>query len=140
MKLTSYKIDRSARQWYLLDAADVVLGRLSSQAATILMGKHKPGYTPIFDSGDYVVIVNAAKAKVTGFKLQQKEYHHHTGYVGNMKSATLQDLMNKTPDKVIFESIRKMLPKSLLGKKMIKKLRVYKSDKHPHQNVKFINL
>jgi len=139
MKLTSYKIDRSARQWYLLDAADVVLGRLSSQAATILMGKHKPGYTPIFDSGDYVVIVNAAKAKVTGFKLQQKEYHH-TGYVGNMKSATLQDLMNKTPDKVIFESIRKMLPKSLLGKKMIKKLRVYKSDKHPHQNVKFINL
>jgi large subunit ribosomal protein L13 len=140
MKLTSYKIDRAARKWYLFDATDLVLGRLSSQAATILMGKHKPNYTPIFDSGDYVVIINAAKAKLTGFKLQQKEYHHHTGYIGNMRTKSLQELMEKTPDKVFTESIRKMLPKSLLGKKMMKKLRVYKTDRHPHQNVEFVNL
>lgn len=140
MKITNYKIDRKARVWYLFDAKDQVLGRLSTKIATILMGKNKPTYTPLFDSGDYVVIVNAKEIKLTGVKKEQKVYHHPTGYIGNLKTTSFKDLLTKKPEKIIYESVRKMLPKTLLGKKMIKKLRVYARADHPHQGKEFINL
>lgn len=139
MKITNYKIDRQARVWHIFDAKDQVLGRLSTKIATILMGKHKANYTPLFDSGDNVVVINAQEVKLTSVKAEQKKYHHPTGYLGNLKTTTYKQLMSKKPEKIIYESVRKMLPKTLLGKKMIKKLRVYPTAEHPHQGTEFVN-
>lgn len=139
MKLTNYKIDRSARVWYHFDAKDKILGRLSSEIATILMGKNKPNYTPLFDSGDYVVVTNAREIKMTGVKAEQKQYYRHTGYIGNMKTTSYKQVLAKKPEFIIYESIRLMLPKTLLGKKMLKKLRVYPGAEHPHQGTEFVN-
>ena len=138
MKLTDYKIDRNDKKWHLIDAKDMVFGRMCSEIATILMGKNKPNYTPLFDSGDYVVVINSKLTKFTGFKLEQKEYHFHSGYPGNLKTKTLKEMMEKDPEKVIRNAIRLMLPKTVLGRKMLKKLRVYSSDKHPHDSIEFV--
>jgi len=121
------------RRWHLLDARDVVLGRLASQAATLLMGKHKPNYTPFLDLGDHVIVINAAKVKVTGKKEDQKVYRHHTGYPGGLKEIGFRKMRATHPVRIVYDAIAGMLPKTKLGKRMLRKLRVYPGEKHPHQ-------
>ena len=118
------------RKWYVVDATDMTLGRLSSEVAKVLRGKNKPIFTPHMDTGDYVVVVNAEKVKVTGKKLDQKIYYHHSDYVGGMKETTLREMMAKKPEKVVKLAVKGMLPKGLLGKDMIKKLHVYAGPEH----------
>ena len=121
------------RKWYVVDATDMTLGRLASEVAKVLRGKNKPIYTPHIDCGDYVVIVNADKVKVTGKKLDQKIYYSHSDYVGGMKETTLREMMNKKPEKVIELAVKGMLPKGPLGRQMIKKLHVYAGAEHGHE-------
>ena len=121
------------RKWYVVDAAGCTLGRLSSQVASVLRGKHKPTYTPHIDTGDYVIVINAEKIKVTGKKLDQKIYYSHSDYVGGMKETTLREMMNKKPEKVIELAVKGMLPKGPLGRQMIKKLHVYAGAEHGHE-------
>lgn len=121
------------RDWYVIDAEGQTLGRLASRIAPILKGKHKPIYTPHLDCGDFVVVVNARKVRVTGRKLDQKFYHHHSGYPGGLTSINLRDQLGRYPERVIQSAIRGMLPKNKLGRRMIKKLKVYAGDSHPHQ-------
>ena len=118
------------RKWYVVDAAGYTLGRLASEVAKVLRGKNKPIYTPHMDCGDYVIIVNADKVKVTGKKLDQKIYYHHSEYVGGMKETTLREMMAKKPEKVIKLAVKGMLPKGPLGKSMLKKLHVYVGPDH----------
>ncbi len=118
--------------WHLIDAADETLGRLATRAATLLRGKHNPRYAPHQDTGDYVVIVNAEKLKVTGRKAEDKVYYRHSGYPGGLKEETLGQLLRRRPERVIELAIRGMLPKTALGRAMYKKLRVYKGPNHPH--------
>ncbi len=125
--------DEVARQWVLVDAADMVLGRLAVQIASILRGKTKPEFTPHTDVGDFVVIINADKIKVTGNKLEQKTYYHHSGYMGGIKSATMRELLKKKPEDVIKHAVKGMLPKNSLGRAMFKKLKVYTGENHPHE-------
>lgn len=113
------------RKWYIIDAKDVVLGRMASEIAKILRGKNKPEYTPHIDAGDYVIVINAKDVKTTGKKLEQKVYYHHSDYVGGMKETKLADMMAKKPEKVVELAVKGMLPKGPLGRKMIKKLHVY---------------
>ena len=120
------------RKWYVVDAADQTLGRLASQVASVLRGKNKPTYTPSMDTGDYVIVVNADKVKVTGKKLDQKVYYRHSEYVGGMKETTLKELMAKKPEDVINFAVKGMLPKGPLGRQMIKKLHVYAGPEHNH--------
>ena len=120
------------RKWYVVDAADQTLGRLASQIASVLRGKNKPTYTPSMDTGDYVIVVNADKVKVTGKKLDQKVYYRHSDYVGGMKETTLKELMAKKPEDVINFAVKGMLPKGPLGRQMIKKLHVYAGPEHNH--------
>ena len=120
------------RKWYVVDAADQTLGRLASQVASVLRGKNKPTYTPSMDTGDYVIVVNADKVKVTGKKLDQKVYYRHSDYVGGMKEMTLKELMAKKPEDVINFAVKGMLPKGPLGRQMIKKLHVYAGPEHNH--------
>ncbi|MCR4657175.1 MAG: 50S ribosomal protein L13 [Lachnospiraceae bacterium] len=120
------------RKWYVIDAEGCTLGRLSSEVAKILRGKNKPIFTPHADTGDYVIILNANKFKVTGKKLDQKIYYHHTGYVGHLKSMTLREKLNRKPCEALQKSIRGMLPKGPLGNRMYKKLFVYEGAEHPH--------
>ena len=120
------------RKWYVVDATGHTLGRLSSEVAKILRGKNKPTFTPHFDAGDYVIIVNADKIKVTGKKLDQKVYRHHSEYVGGMKEATLREKLDKKPEEVLIHSIKGMLPKGPLGREMISKLHVYAGPEHEH--------
>ena len=120
------------RKWYVVDAADQTLGRLASQVASGLRGKNKPTYTPSMDTGDYVIVVNADKVKVTGKKLDQKVYYRHSDYVGGMKETTLKELMAKKPEDVINFAVKGMLPKGPLGRQMIKKLHVYAGPEHNH--------
>lgn len=127
------KAETVERKWYVVDATDMTLGRLSSEIAKILRGKHKPIYTPHVDTGDFVIVINAKDIKVTGNKLEQKLYRHHTGYPGGLKEIKLKDLLEKKPEKVIYEAVRGMLPKNRLGRKMIKKLRVYSGSEHNHE-------
>ena len=121
------------RKWYLIDATGHTLGRLSTEVATILRGKHKPIYTPHVDTGDHVIIINAEKINVTGKKLDQKTYTRHSGYVGNLKTTTLRNVLNKKPESVLMLSIKGMLPKNTLGRQILKKLRVYKGAEHGHE-------
>jgi large subunit ribosomal protein L13 len=121
------------REWYVVDAEGQTLGRLAARIAPILKGKHKPIYTPHLDCGDFVIIVNADKVRVTGRKLDQKFYHHHSGYPGGLKSINLRDQLARHPERVLQAAIRGMLPKNKLGRRMIKKLKVYAGDSHPHQ-------
>jgi large subunit ribosomal protein L13 len=121
------------REWFVLDAQDVVLGRLASQVARILMGKHKPTYTPFLDMGDHVVIINAAKVRLTGDKEGQKVYRRHSGYPGGLVEIGARRMRAKSPVKMVELAISGMLPKTKLGKQMYRKLQVYAGDKHPHQ-------
>lgn len=120
------------RQWIVLDAKDQVFGRLITQAATLLRGKHKPCFTPNIDCGDFVVIINATEVKFTGMKLKDKEYFTHSGYFGSTKSKTLEEMLQKSPEKLFHLAVRGMLPKTKLGRAMLKKLKVYKGSQHPH--------
>ncbi|MCM8820416.1 MAG: 50S ribosomal protein L13 [Candidatus Omnitrophica bacterium] len=121
------------KRWYLIDATDKTLGRLASEVAKILMGKNKPIWTPNVDTGDFVVVINAEKVKVTGRKLDEKIYYRHSGYLGGLKKETLRSLMNRKPETVIMLAVRGMLPKTKLGDRVIKKLKVYRGNQHPHQ-------
>ena len=125
--------DKIERKWYVVDAAGQELGRMSSEIAKVLRGKNKPEYAPFQDLGDYVIAVNAAKVKVTGKKLDQKIYYHHSDYVGGMKETTLRDMLAKKPEFVVEHAIKGMLPKGPLGSKCIKKLHVYAGAEHEQQ-------
>ncbi len=118
------------RKWYVVDATDMTLGRLASEVAKVLRGKNKPIFTPHIDTGDYVIVVNASKVKVTGKKLNQKIYYHHSDYIGGMKEATLKEMMEKKPEKVIELAVKGMLPKGPLGRQMFTKLHVYAGPEH----------
>lgn len=120
------------RNWYIVDAEGKTLGRLASQIAAVLRGKHKPIYNPSVDTGDFVVVVNADKIHVTGRRMDQKKYYTHSGYQGGLKERTLRQMMEKSPERVIQLAVRGMLPKNVLGRKMIKKLKVYAGPDHPH--------
>ena len=120
------------RDWYVIDATDKTLGRLASALAIRLRGKHKAEYTPHADTGDNLIVLNAGKVKVTGRKLTDKLYHHHTGYMGNLKTTTLQKLLNEHPERAIEFAVKGMLPKNILGRKMFKKLHVFAGAEHPH--------
>ena len=132
MKTFSAKPQDIRREWHLVDATDKTLGRLATEVARRLRGKHKPEFTPHVDTGDHVVVVNAEKIKVTGRKMEQKIYHHHTGYIGNLKSISLEDLLEKHPERVIEKAVKGMMPKNKLGRAMYKKLHVYAGSEHPH--------
>lgn len=120
------------RKWYVVDATDKTLGRLASEIAKVLTGKNKPIYTPHIDTGDYVIVINADKVKVTGKKLDQKLYIHHTGYMGGLKQKTLRVMMDTKPEAVVMHAVKGMLPKNSLGRQMLKKLRVYAGPEHEH--------
>ena len=132
MKTKSYKNTDLEKKWLLLDASDKTLGRLSTKVAFILMGKDKAQYTPNNDLGDYVVIINAEKIKITGNKDTQKNYYRHSGYPGGLKSTTFLDMIEKKPEEIIFKAVQGMLPKNKLSKTMISKLKVYEGENHPH--------
>ena len=121
------------RKWYVVDATDMTLGRLASEVAKVLRGKNKAIFTPHIDTGDYVIVINAAKVKVTGKKLDQKIYYHHSDYVGGMKETTLREMMAKKPEKVIELAVKGMLPKGPLGRQMFTKLHVYAGPDHKHE-------
>jgi len=120
-------------KWYLIDAQDKALGRLSATISTILTGKNKPSYTPFLDMGNFVIVINAAKVKLTGKKLKQKVYYRHSGYPGGLKATRAEELMAKAPERVIRLAVWGMLPKNKLGRALIKKLKVYAGSEHPHQ-------
>jgi large subunit ribosomal protein L13 len=132
MKTVSANNQTVKRDWYVVDAADKTLGRLATELAHRLRGKHKPVYTPHVDTGDYLVVVNAEKIAVTGNKLADKFYHRTTGYIGNLKSISLRDLLATHPERAIEIAVKGMLPKNPLGRAMFKKLKVYKGPSHPH--------
>jgi large subunit ribosomal protein L13 len=121
------------REWYVVDATDLTLGRLATQIASVLRGKHKPEYTPYEDVGDFVVVINAEKIQATGRKLDQKIYYHHTGYPGGIKSISLRKQLQKHPERVIEHAVKGMLPRGPLGRRQFKKLKVYAGPEHPHQ-------
>ncbi|MDH3747080.1 MAG: 50S ribosomal protein L13 [Gammaproteobacteria bacterium] len=132
MKTYSAKPEEVRRDWYIVDATGKTLGRLSTEIARRLRGKHKPEYTPHVDTGDYIVVVNAEKVRVTGNKLRDKIYHHHTGYIGNLKSVPLDQLLKETPERAIQFAVKGMLPRGPLGRKMLSKLRVFAGPEHNH--------
>jgi len=121
------------RNWYLVDAKGKTLGRLASRIAHVLMGKHKPIYTPHVDVGDYVVVINAAQVRVTGKKREQKKYYRYSGYPGGLKEQTFEELIAKHPTRPLYEAVRRMLPRSTLGRRMLKKLKIYPGPEHPHR-------
>ena len=133
MKTYTARAEDMEREWFLVNAEGKTLGRLASEIAQVLRGKHKPIYTPHLDCGDYVIVVNADKVQVTGRKLDQKMYYHHTGYPGGIKSISLRNQLQKHPERVLQAAVRGMLPKNRLGRKMLKKLKVYAGNSHPHQ-------
>jgi len=132
MKTFSAKPAEVKRDWYLVDATDKTLGRLSTEIARRLRGKHKPEYTPHVDTGDYIVVINAEKLKVTGNKAKDKIYHHHTGYIGNLKSISFEKLQQKAPGRVLEKAVKGMLPRNPLGRAMFRKLKVYAGNDHQH--------
>ena len=132
MKTYSANAETVKREWFVIDATDKVLGRLSTEIALRLRGKHKPEYTPDVDTGDYIVVINAEKVRVTGNKENDKMYHHHTGYIGSLKSVNLAKMRATHPDRIIKHSVKGMLPKNSLGRAMFKKLKVYAGSSHEH--------
>ncbi len=133
MKTFSAKPETVKRDWYVIDATDKVLGRLSTEIARRLRGKHKPEYTPHVDTGDYIIVINAEKVRVTGNKENDKMYHHHTGYIGSLKSTNLAKLRKEHPERIIEKSVKGMLPKNPLGRAMFRKLKVYAGESHKHE-------
>ncbi len=132
MKTFSAKPAEVRRDWYVVDATNKTLGRLSTEIASRLRGKHKPEFTPHVDTGDYIVVVNAEKIRVTGNKLKDKMYHHHTGYIGNLKSVPLDKLLETHPERAVEHAVKGMLPRGPLGRKMLGKLRVFAGPEHKH--------
>ena len=132
MKTYMAKGETVEHRWYVVDATDMVLGRLSSQVAAILRGKNKPIYTPHVDTGDHVIIINADKVRLTGKKLEQKMYRHHSGWTGGLKETRLDKMLETHPERVIEHAVKGMLPKNALGRKMFGKLHVYAGAEHPH--------
>lgn len=133
MRTFSPKAGDIHRQWHVIDASDVVLGRLASHAAILLRGKHKPIFAPHVDTGDFVIVVNAEKVALTGRKLEQKLAYRHSGYPGGLRSVAYGDLLEKHPERLIEKAVRGMLPKNSLGRSMLRKLKVYAGPEHPHQ-------
>ena len=127
------KTDEIERQWWVIDAKDQTLGRVATQIATLLKGKHKPEFAQHMDVGDFVIVVNAERIHVTGRRLDQKVYYHHTGYPGGLRSLTLRQQLAKNPEKVMEDAVRGMLPKNSLGRQMFRKLKVYAGPDHPHK-------
>ena len=121
------------RKWYVVDAKDAVLGKLATKVATYLRGKNKPVFTPNADTGDFIIVINADRIKLTGNKVSDKVYYHHSGYIGGIKAQTAKELLEKKPEKIIEKAVWGMLPKNRLGRMMIKKLKVYRGAEHPHQ-------
>ncbi len=142
MKTFSAKLSDIDRKWYIVDANGKVLGRLASEISMVLRGKHKPIFTPHMDTGDFVIVVNAEKVKLTGNKLKDKKYYSHTGYPGGLKETTAGKLLNEKPERVLISAVRGMLPKNSLGRQLIKKLKIYAGPEHPHiaQNPKVLNV
>jgi len=132
VKTYSPKAKEIKREWHVIDASEKILGRLASQVARLLMGKHKPIYSTNLDTGDYVVIINAAKIKVSGKKVEQKMYYRHSGYPGGLKSLTLGELLSKHPTRVVEYAVKGMVPHNRLGRAMLKKLKIYAGGEHPH--------
>jgi large subunit ribosomal protein L13 len=133
VKTYAVKASEIERHWWVVDATDQTLGRLATRIATLLEGKHKPTYSPHLDTGDHVVVLNAAKVKVTGNKLAQKRYYRHSNYPGGLKEESLEALMERKPELVIERAVKGMLPRNRLGRAMIKKMKVYSGGEHPHQ-------
>ncbi|GBD86220.1 50S ribosomal protein L13 [bacterium BMS3Abin03] len=133
-KMTRFiRTEDADRKWYLVDAKDQVLGRLATEVARIIRGKHKAIFTPNMDTGDFVIVINADKVRVTGKRENLKEYIRHSGYPGGQKTTSFQNMMQKKPEFVIHKAVKGMLPKNRLGRQLIKKLKVYAGDKHPHR-------
>ncbi len=132
MKTFSARAEDVNHDWFVVDASDKTLGRLASEIAHRLRGKHKAEYTPHVDTGDYIVVINAEKVRVTGAKTTDKMYHHHTGYIGGLKSISFEKLIDKAPERVLQGAVRGMLPRNPLGRAMFKKLKVYAGEEHPH--------
>jgi len=132
MKTISAKPETVQRDWYIIDASGKTLGRMAAEIAHRLRGKHKPEFTPHVDTGDYIVVINAEKVRVTGRKAKDKMYHHHTGYIGGLKSISFEKLIAKAPERTIEIAVKGMLPRGPLGRAMFKKLKVYAGDTHPH--------
>jgi len=132
MKTYSAKPESVERSWYVIDAEGQTLGRMAAEIAHRLRGKHKPEYTPHVDTGDYIIVVNAEKVRVTGRKATDKMYHHHTGYPGGLKSISFEKLIDKAPERVLESAVKGMLPKNPLGRAMASKLKIYAGSEHPH--------
>ena len=132
MRTYSPKSSDITRQWHVIDASDVVLGRLASQVAVLLRGKHKPIFAPHVDTGDFVIVINADKVALSGNKLEQKRAYRHSGYPGGLRSVSYGELMEKRPDRIVEKAVRGMLPKNSLGRKTLRKLKVYAGPDHPH--------
>jgi len=132
MRTWTYRPGSVEREWYVIDARDIVLGRLATRVASILRGKHRPQYTPHADCGDHVIIINAEKIRVTGRKEAQKNYYRHSQYPGGLKTITLEKQREKHPERIIEAAVKGMLPKNSLGRKIIRKMNVYAGDQHPH--------
>jgi len=133
MKTQFAKKDDIDRKWYVIDAKDVILGKLATKVAVYLRGKNKPVFTPNVDTGDFIIVINADKIKLTGNKINDKVYYHHTTYIGGIKAQTAKELMEKKPEQIIEKAVWGMLPKNRLGRMQIKKLKVYRGADHPHQ-------
>lgn len=133
MRTYTTKPEDIQREWFVIDATGMTLGRLATRIASVLRGKHKPIFSPHMDTGDFVIVVNAHKVRVTGRKLDQKFYYRHSGYPGGLKEISLRDQLNRHPDRVIRFAVRGMLPKNRLGRQMIKKLKIYATPGHPHE-------
>jgi large subunit ribosomal protein L13 len=142
MKTYVAKEQEIEKKWYLVDAQDMILGRLASQIAHRLRGKHKPIFTPHADTGDFVVVVNAEKVSLTGNKWDNKIYYHHSGYMGGLKQISARKLIEKKPDQVLYMAVKRMLPKNSLGRRQLKKLKIYAGSEHPHvaQNPQLIKM
>jgi large subunit ribosomal protein L13 len=132
MKTFSAKPESVTHDWFVVDANDKVLGRIAAEIASRLRGKHKPEYTPHVDTGDFIVVVNAEKVRVTGNKAKNKMYYHHTGYIGGIKEISFEKLIDKAPERAIEAAVKGMLPRGPLGRAMLRKLKVYAGDQHPH--------
>ncbi|NLA74497.1 MAG: 50S ribosomal protein L13 [Deltaproteobacteria bacterium] len=142
MKTYVAKEQEIEKKWYLVDAQDMILGRLATQIASRLRGKHKPIFTPHADTGDFVVVINAEKVSLTGKKWDNKIYYHHSGYIGGLKQISARRLMEKKPDQVLYMAVKRMLPKNSLGRRQLKKLKIYAGSEHPHvaQNPQLIKM
>lgn len=132
MKTPVAPVKEIEHKWYVVDAEDMILGRLASEVAYRLRGKHKPTFSTFFDAGDFVVVVNAEKVRLTGKKWDEKMYYHHTSYMGGLKQQTAKELRDKKPEDLVYKAVRGMLPKNPLGRQQLKKLKVYAGSEHPH--------